>query len=210
MKEIGEFVEIVKVYFKYHIYLWIICVAIFCLLLTLMFPQFLIFIIAGYAILMIGKDLKFGWSGDKIRNLLMYKNLTKSELTPMELEVLDKHFGRHERKKIIMDHTVRRKALRKVLLIDILMLCLSLSILIPFGTRGQSNNPKVFSVSGKVLMVEFAYETGFMSQTRQTRIYFHNGSILLHNEISLEIGKYYRIWYEVKTLEVLHVELLEK
>jgi len=128
----------------------------------------------------------------------------------LELEVLNKHFGKHERKDMIRDESVKKKALHKVLLIDILMFLLLVPGLMPILTKPGSSNTQIYSVSGKVLMVEFVYESAFMSQLRQTRIYFHNGSMLVRNEISLEIGKYYRIWYKAKTLEVLRVEMLEK
>lgn len=207
MKELNRFVEIVKVYFKYHIFYWIISMAIFCFQLILLFPGLLIFIIAGYGLLMVGKDLHFGWSGDKIRNLIMYKSLTKKELTPLELEVLNKHFGKHERKEIIRDESVKKKALYKVLVIDILMFLLLIPGLMPILTNSESNNMQVYTVTGKVLMVDFTLQTQFMTSKRETRIYFHNGSITFPGEISLEIGKNYTIYYKSKTLEILLVKM---
>jgi len=175
--------------------------------------------VAIYIIIWIRKNAEFGWTSDKIRNLLMYKQLTKTPLTPLENEILTKKFGKHERRQIILSHDRKKQVLRKVYLIDVLAIFLLLTIiptnplLKPRLPMNPSTN-EIQKFTGQIIALEYRFSTTLLgtptASPTETVIHFHNLSVKIFGDIRLELGQNYTITINTKTHQCAAITRLQQ
>jgi len=79
------------VYYKKHLYFWNLGFLIVSGYLTLVNPLFLLLPLSLPGLIWLKKNFEFGWNTQKIRNLLIYKELTKTDFTPLENEVVQRY-----------------------------------------------------------------------------------------------------------------------
>lgn len=122
--EFSRFTEFCKAYIsKTYFYLWGFNIGIFIFGLIMRFPFLMSPLFMAVVMLWFVKSLGLtsglNWSSQKIENLLRYKQLTGEAFTPLEREVLNRYFGKHQRKELILDQDVKRKWWRYIRLITI-------------------------------------------------------------------------------------------
>jgi len=214
--ELSEFSEILMVYYKKHIYFWNLAFLIVSGYLTLVNPIFLVLPLALPGLIWLKKNFEFGWSTQKIRNLLIYKELTKRELTPLENEVVQRYFGKRERTKLILSHDKVRSVGKKVYAVDFIIICLiatssTLTALpiINSSTNNNSTDYEILQAYGQLIGLEYLYRStwlGTSANPTTTIIHLHNVSIALTGNIILELGQNYTISFNNGTKTLVSIK----
>lgn len=167
--------------------------------------------------------MEFGWSTAKIRNFLLYKQINKTPLTPLENDVIQRYFGRNQRKELISDLHQRKQALIRIVLIDILVISLmlgtlpnTLNVIYPIDVGSNITPSQILTLTGKVITLEYRFSsTNFFGMEFKsasptiTVIHLNTSSLMLDGNIQLELGQTYTITYDNRTKKCVSFSLLE-
>lgn len=120
-KNLSSFIEFCRAYVnKLHFYTWVINLLTFLIGLTTYAPFIVIALLILTMFIWLFKGINFGWSNQKINNLLRYKELIgEKTFTPLEQEILDRYFGKHQRKQLIIEEEKKTRWKRYVNVITV-------------------------------------------------------------------------------------------
>ena len=130
--DLRHFWEFANAYCKMHVKFWILSATLssgsLLLLNPLMTPVLMLMVFTFYII----HSVKLSWNDDKIRNLILYKQLTGQPLSHLEQQAIDQYFGKYQRKKIILELAQKQSYTRLVWLVDVICVVL-IGVSIYFG-----------------------------------------------------------------------------
>jgi uncharacterized membrane protein len=198
----GDFLEITKAYYKWHLYFFVVSITAICGLLSLLNGIFLLISIMGLGLTYMFRDIQLGWSDRKILNLMTYRSSTRTTYTPLEQKMLNKYFGEKTRNEIIITQDQIKKVFHKILGLEALIIIIISILLIPYALAflAPSTLPTTYSMSGLVNSVEYRYAAGLFglpsTNPSETIIHFQNDNLILKTYVQLSIGYNYTIKYD--------------
>jgi hypothetical protein len=124
MRKTSQFWEFANAYYKTHVQFWMIssiASSAFLLIINPLMTPILMLVVFTFYIL---HNMRIGWTDDKIRNLILYKQLTKQTFTILEQQAIDQYFGKYQRKELILEDDRKRYYARLVWIADFLCVVL--------------------------------------------------------------------------------------